>query len=90
MSDKLERQVVNPFLCNNCFYSMCYFFYKNGKNKQSSISTQRQSVNHYSRQPGGSSTNSVTVNQSYGTHIVTTPSFDEDPPQAMYEDMNMR
>ena len=80
---------------------MCYFFYKNGKNKQSSSSTQGQSENQYGRQPAGdlsaypeihksSRTNPVTVNPSYGKHRAVTASFDEDPPQTMYEAVNVR
>ena len=66
---------------------MCYLFYKNGNKKQSNSSTQGQIENQYGRQPGDSNTNPVTVNQSYGKHI---PSFDEDPPQTMYEPVNVR
>ena len=69
---------------------MCYFLYKNGKNKQSNTSTQGQSENQYGKQPGKSSTNPVTINQSYGKLTPATPSFDEDPAQAMYETVNMR
>ena len=71
---------------------MCYFFFKNGKNKQSNSSTQgQQSENQYGRQPGDSNTNSVTVNQSYGKHTPAIASFGEDPPpQTMYEAVSMR
>ena len=69
---------------------MCYFLYKNGKNKQSNTSTQGQSENQYGRQLGDSCTNPVIVNQSYGKQIPTTPSFDEDPSQTVYEAVNIR
>ena len=70
---------------------MCYLFYKNGNKKQSNSSTQGQSENQYGRQPGDSNTNPVTVNRSYGKLTPATPSFDEDPPQTMYEPvMNVR
>ena len=66
---------------------MCYFLYKNGKNKQlSNISTHGKSNG---RQPGNSSTIPVTVNQSYGTHIPANPSLDEDPTQTIYEAVSM-
>ena len=69
---------------------MCYLLYKNGKNKQSNSSTQEQRRNQYDRQPGDSSTNPVTVNQSYGKQIPATASFDEDPSQTVYETVNIR
>ena len=71
---------------------MCYFLYKNGKNKQSNSSTQcRQSENQYGRQPAGDlRAYPATVNQSYGKHTPATASFDEDPPQTMYEAVNIR
>ena len=69
---------------------MCYFLYKNGNKKQSNTSTQGQSENQHGRQPGDSNTNPVTVNQSYAKHTAVTASFDEDPPQTMYEAVNVR
>ena len=72
------------------FYSMCYLLYKNGKNKQSNSSTQEQRRNQYGKQPGDSSTNPVTVNQSFGKQIPATASFDEDPSQTVYETVNIR
>ena len=69
---------------------MCHLFYKMGKNKQSNTSTRCQSEDQYGRQVGDPSrTNSVTVNQSYGKQIPATASFDEDPPQTMYEAVNV-
>ena len=84
---------------------MCYYLYKNGKNKPSNNCTRCQSENQYGRKPAGdSNTYPITVNQSYGkhipatasfdedppqTHIPATASFDEDPPQTMYEAVNM-
>ena len=68
---------------------MCYYLYKNGKNKPSNSCTQCQSENQYGRQPGDSNINPITVNESYGKHIPATASFDEDPPQTMYEAVNM-
>ena len=71
-------------------HSMCYFLHKNGKNKQSSTSTQGQrSENQYGKQPGDSNTNPVTFNQSYGKLTPATPSFDEDPAQTTYEVVSM-
>ena len=67
--------------------SMCYFLYKNGRNKQSTQG--QQSENQYGRQPGDSNTNPVTVNQLYGKKLPATPSFDEDPPQTTYEVVSM-
>ena len=72
------------------FYSMCYFLYKTGKNKQSNSSTQGQNENKYGKQPVESSIYPVTVNQSYGKLTPATPSFGEDPQQAMYETVNVR
>ena len=68
---------------------MCYVLCKNGKNKQSNSSTQGQSVNQYGKKLGDSRTNAVAVNQSYGKLTPVTPSFDEDPPQAVYETVNV-
>ena len=45
------------------------------------VNTQgQQSKNQCGRQPGDSSTNPVTVNQSYGKHTPAIASFGEDPP----------
>ena len=81
----------NPFLCNNCFYSICagicYLFYKIGTNKQTNSSTRCQSESWHGRQPGDSSTYPVTVNQSYGELTPAIPSTDEDPSQIIYEKM---
>ena len=67
---------------------MCYLLYKNGKNKQSNTSTQWQSENQYGKQLDDSCTNPVIVNQSYDKELPTTPSFDEDASQTVYEDVN--
>ena len=69
---------------------MCYMLCKNGRNKQSNSSTQGQSGNQYGKQPGDSRTNPVTFNQSYGKLTPAIPSFDENPPQAVYETVNVR
>ena len=69
---------------------MCYLLHKNGKNKQSNTSTQWQSENQYGKQLGDSCTNPVIVNQSYDKQLPTTPSFDEDTSQTMYDDVNIR
>ena len=68
---------------------MCYVLCKNGKNKQSNSSTQGQSGNQYGKQPGDPRTNPVIFNQSYGKLTPVTPSFDEDPAQAVYETVNV-
>ena len=68
---------------------MCYFLCKNGKHKQTNTSTQAQSKNQHDEQPGDSSTNTITVNQSYGKLTPVTASFDEDPQQDMYEPVNV-
>ena len=81
--------IYNPFIFVHCLflYSICYLFYKIGKNKQSNGSTQCQSENQHNRQPGDPNITSVTVNQSYGKLTPAIPSFDEDPSQVIYEKM---